>query len=470
MIDTIFFFLAAALLTNFTIGCFGYIFISIRPAYKNWPAFWVSLMIISVFVPAFGAILTLFPRAVPAQGMEFTVLHPLLSSLPFAKTPPTSSLTTALPIDLHMLGFIAISFYAIGCMFGLMKLIIGRARIRNIIANGRATAHEKHSYHTSSIAQTAFAWTPFLRPHNSHIIIPEKFTAQLTPAEISLIINHECGHIDRRDDEVGLVLRVLKIVFWPSVPFAWMFANWCQACEVQCDRAVTIGGTHQMREAYAHVLLKALHITANRVLSYPAASFSTNRLRKEKMRITHIMSGNVASFKQAAHRYSLLVAASCLTVLGAVTYAQTATADEQTSQANSVTMGGMITGRVTSRFGPAKDPFNEGKPRNHKGIDIGAPNGTPIYAPANGVILSATNIYQNKPNYGYVIVIETKGGVQTLLSHLGSYDVKAGQVVRKGEKLAEIGVTGKTTGPHVHIETRREGTLVDPETVWPLSN
>ena len=135
---------------------------------------------------------------------------------------------------------------------------------------------------------------------------------------------------------------------------------------------------------------------------------------------------------------------------------------------NRPTISPMVTGKLTSKFGPALDPFKKGKTRNHFGTDIAAPTGTPIYAPADGIIREATSIYDGKPAYGNVVVLETEGGVMTMFAHLDGYTVVSGQAVTKGAQIATVGSSGKSTGPHVHIETHKEGKRVDPETIWPI--
>jgi len=108
-------------------------------------------------------------------------------------------------------------------------------------------------------------------------------------------------------------------------------------------------------------------------------------------------------------------------------------------------------GTLTSRFG-----WRWG--RMHKGIDISAKVGTPIYAADGGkVIFSGT---QN--GYGKMIVIDHGNGLQTAYAHNSKNLVSAGQRVHKGQKIAEVGNTGRTTGPHLHFEVRKNGTPVNP--------
>lgn len=187
------------------------------------------------------------------------------------------------------------------------------------------------------------------------------------------------------------------------------------------------------------------------------------------MRITHIVNGSAVTFKCARDRMMLGLAAACVTSLGTLTIASTANArGDQASAAKSV-VSEIVSGRLTAKFGKSHDPFKSGDPVVHRGVDIAAPFGTPIHAPEAGTILAATNIYDGKPGYGNVVVIQTDDGTKTMFAHLQGYTVREGQRVTKGEQIATVGSSGKSTGPHVHIETQKDGALVDPMSVWGLA-
>lgn len=95
----------------------------------------------------------------------------------------------------------------------------------------------------------------------------------------------------------------------------------------------------------------------------------------------------------------------------------------------------------------------------HTGIDLGANMGTPIYATGNGVVIDT------KPNpggYGNQVLIDHGFGYQTRYAHMSRVDVVLGQHVVRGEKIGEVGNTGRSTGPHLHYEVIYRGTHVDP--------
>ena len=100
-----------------------------------------------------------------------------------------------------------------------------------------------------------------------------------------------------------------------------------------------------------------------------------------------------------------------------------------------------------------------GAGRNHKGIDIAAPQGTDIYAAMSGTVVE---IEYSNSGYGNHLVIDHGNGYKTLYAHCSAIHVEVGQKVNKGELIADVGSTGNSTGPHCHFEIRKNGTQMDP--------
>ncbi len=110
-------------------------------------------------------------------------------------------------------------------------------------------------------------------------------------------------------------------------------------------------------------------------------------------------------------------------------------------------------GVITSAFGWRPNPMGPGE-EFHKGIDIGAPMGTPIVAAASGVVVSAG---WNPGGYGNVVEIRHPNGSLTLYAHASRVLVRAGERVDQGQEIAEMGSTGYSTGPHCHFEIHPPG-------------
>jgi murein DD-endopeptidase MepM/ murein hydrolase activator NlpD len=113
---------------------------------------------------------------------------------------------------------------------------------------------------------------------------------------------------------------------------------------------------------------------------------------------------------------------------------------------------------MSSPFGVRMDPFLH-RPAMHTGLDMRGDVGDPVRATASGRV----TIAGREGGYGNMVEVEHGGGLATRYGHLSQIDVKIGQHVRIGEVIGRIGSTGRSTGPHLHYETRVDGEAVDPQ-------
>jgi murein DD-endopeptidase MepM/ murein hydrolase activator NlpD len=116
-----------------------------------------------------------------------------------------------------------------------------------------------------------------------------------------------------------------------------------------------------------------------------------------------------------------------------------------------------INGSIGSHYGGRLDPFTRDV-ETHLGIDIVAAKGTPIKATADGVVRLASREGQ----YGNLVVLEHPGGLSTRYGHLNRFNVKSRDTVKKGQVIGYVGMTGRTTGPHLHYEVRLNDRPVNP--------
>lgn len=113
---------------------------------------------------------------------------------------------------------------------------------------------------------------------------------------------------------------------------------------------------------------------------------------------------------------------------------------------------------LSRNFGIVSDPFS-GKKRFHHGIDFIAPVGNPIYATASGIVLKI----EKHPLWGNRITIKHSSMYSTVYAHVGKVKTSRGKKVARGEKIGEIGMSGLSSGPHIHYEVLCSGERVDPE-------
>ena len=114
--------------------------------------------------------------------------------------------------------------------------------------------------------------------------------------------------------------------------------------------------------------------------------------------------------------------------------------------------------RVASGFGYRVDPVYK-TVKFHAGLDFAAPQGTPIYATADGTVTTGGNTGNG---YGNHVIINHGYGYETLFGHMVRVKVRAGQSVKRGEVIGWVGSTGKSTGPHCHYEVHKNGEKLDP--------
>ena len=117
-----------------------------------------------------------------------------------------------------------------------------------------------------------------------------------------------------------------------------------------------------------------------------------------------------------------------------------------------------VQGIVTGSFGERIDPFN-GEGAFHSGVDISSSYGTPVIAPADGIVTAA----EVMGGYGRLIELNHGRGISTRYGHLSGFAVLPGEHVRRGDVIGYVGLTGRSTGPHLHYEVRINDTPVNPQ-------
>ena len=111
---------------------------------------------------------------------------------------------------------------------------------------------------------------------------------------------------------------------------------------------------------------------------------------------------------------------------------------------------------------PPKSGISQAFRPGHTGIDIYAPQGTPIKAAASGTVKLAEKNPEGFNGYGWIIILDHGDGISTWYAHCGGFAVKTGDKVKAGDTIGSVGMTGRTTGPHLHLELRVNARAVNP--------
>ena len=134
--------------------------------------------------------------------------------------------------------------------------------------------------------------------------------------------------------------------------------------------------------------------------------------------------------------------------------------------AQKMPLGAPVPTEISSRFGGRANPFSGYGGEIHLGLDFRGEVGDPVKATASGVV----NYASMQNGYGNIVRITHENGYETLFAHLSQIDVQMGQTIKAGDVVGKLGSTGRSTGPHLHYEIRKDGTPIDPERFLTLSS
>ncbi len=317
---------------------------------------------------------------------------------------------------------------------------------------------------------------------------------------LDAVLGHELAHIAHRDD-LWLRCQRLLLSFYPFFPPLWLACRHMHdARERMADRRALAAGCLPPRR-YALALLRVHQMQLN--LPTAVSAFGSNP-RRLVVRIRSILDlpsdpthtptrQRFAAWRglltQPAASLPLVVLLSILVLPMAAPQASaestadggvngqgepppSTSSDQATASPTpptAVTAGldrprtalqnPLAKGRLTAGFGPWKSPFKDGLP-HHDGLDLSSPKGSAIVAPADGTVRRVQTTELG--DFGVYLVIDHGDGLETFYAHLGNVVVEEGDRVRAGQTIATVGMSGKTTGPHLHFEVRRAGQPVDP--------
>jgi murein DD-endopeptidase MepM/ murein hydrolase activator NlpD len=116
-----------------------------------------------------------------------------------------------------------------------------------------------------------------------------------------------------------------------------------------------------------------------------------------------------------------------------------------------------VLGHITDSFGERLDPFS-GEGAFHRGVDVASDYGAPVHATADGVVINA----ETHTGYGRLVVVDHGFGITTWYAHLSAFSAIPGARVKRGEVVGYTGISGRSTGPHVHYEVRMNNAPVNP--------
>lgn len=376
---------------------------------------------------------------------------------------------------LPLLAALWLFIYAAGLAWAAVKQLRARRIWRELLAcaqrlspqalqaHGAFTTGQRHDIarHRLTVLRTDAAISPMLigvfRPR---LLLPAHLDA-LSREQQQMIIAHELHHWRARDPLCLAIAAIVQNIFWFNPALRWMAKQMEWALELDCDQHVLAGRPQQQRKQYAAALLQQW--SGNPPAAAAAFGGATIAERLRQMQHDSLPTLNAAAGWLIAAALAALLALSAMLQPAlaisapAGTQAYAAPPDILAHAPQQAWRAPLEKMRVTSFFGVMRSVL----PTPHKGIDFGAAKGTPVHATAAGTVVAAGPIAENDGGYGITVIVD-HGAEQSLYAHLDSVTVVPGQRLAAGQRIGAVGATGFATGPHLHLEMRRNGAIVDP--------
>lgn len=387
-----------------------------------------------MMLPVFGLMAVMTTKLIP---LPISPIPPLFLGESPSFDGPAGPLEPTASVDmLAVFAWGAVYFILMGILFELIRFARQRFRLVQIIQ--QAEWRQGVLYTEESVPP--FAWDDRL------VVLPQSLTRALTDEDLDLIIAHERTHIQRRDGRWFAALALIDALFWFNPAIRKQTAKCRQAAERSVDEFV-LTNCPSRRKAYASSLITVLEFTAGRSIT-AAASMSAGSIEETKMRLKRIM-GHKDRAGNKMRSTVVGIAAAALFAQGAVA----AVLFTSPSELSVIPVKGVVTSPFGKRFDPISDKKNM-----HRGIDIKAKKGTPVLAAGGGVVTFA----DYRGGYGKLVEIDHGAGLFTRYAQLEKMKVSVGDRVTAGQKIATVGSSGRSTGPHLHFEVIAGGKNVDP--------
>ncbi len=390
----------------------------------------------------------------------------------------------AMPVQpapaLLWLGYAWLGLYSAGLAFSAARWLQARRRLAALMAASQRLDHLDLAAHAGfanlyrklpEVREIDAPIAPMLVGLARPVLLLPRHLRDFDPAQQRLVIEHELTHLARRDPLWMHASFLLQAVQWFNPMVARLGRRMAWAQELGCDRSVLQGRPHTLRRAYAAALVAQMRMQATPDHA-TALAFGGSVVDAVAARIGMIRDGVPAMPRAVAGAIGwaalpAVLAASVLLqpVLAWRLDPEPATtpgvAGEPSPAALPRWQAPVERPRVSAFFGIQHAPTG----RPHGGIDFAARIGTPIVAPADGIVVASTNNYKGEGKWGELVAIEHANGLRSLYAHMDQRQVKEGDHVTAGQQIGISGATGKVTGPHLHMEVARNGQNIDPQTL-----
>ncbi len=312
--------------------------------------------------------------------------------------------------------------------------------------------------------KSSFVYSPCLYGFfNPCILLPDDIEEKIHIDDLKYVIAHELAHYKRKDILIYMIIYILQIIYWFN-PIVWYgLCKMKNDCEIACDALALSSFEEDEKENYGLCIINLLE--KNRAKPYRIITTEfINKKRYLKRRIIMIK-----KFKEGSYKLSLVTILLFMLMSGVFLSNgnMKVSADDYSSSTpvinkEDIQLIEMIwpvpnSKRISAPFGKRVHPVTKME-RNHTGIDIPGKEGEIIIAAADGKVVFS----EFDEGYGKTIIIDHGNDLATVYAHCSELLVKENEEITSGTAIGKIGMTGASTGPHLHFEVRKDGEAVEP--------
>lgn len=423
-------------------------------ALRHWPALYWCLLALS-FLP-----LVPMPELYQHWTVPSVLLMDTVTSVQAFTAQPLHPSLTEPPVNTAFYWRLALALVAIISLLSLWRVVKQWQQVqlliqlstpidKTLLLNNRQLELVPAGF---EIRQTQAAISPFVAGWRRMVLVLPAYITHMSEQQRQLLIEHELTHLQRRDPQQLLVLRLLVALCWFNPALRLLEQAFIRSMELAVDKAV-LNKQPEQALLYGQTLLTSLKQSQPQQMPVLMPGFIQANANPGfyQQRLQQLFQpAPVLSVWQKWRATTLLCSTALLLNVGCAQLSFSSPPQEWLLPVGKVP--------INSFYGE-QHPFRKNRP--HQGLDFGAKRGATVKAAHKGKVLIADATSLNN-RYGKAVLIDHGHGYQTLYAHLDDFYIEAGQTVEPGQPIGKVGSTGRVTGPHLHFELLIDGKQQDP--------
>lgn len=423
-------------------------------ALQHWPDLYWCLLALS-FLP-----LLPMPQLYQYWTVPSVLLLDTVTSVQALTAQPLHPSLTEPPTDTAFYWRLTLGLIAIISLLSLWRVVKQWQQVQRLIQQSQPLDKALLLNNTQlqlvpaefEIRLTQAAISPFVAGWSRMVLILPAYISAMSEQQRQLLIEHELVHLQRRDPQQLLLIRILVALCWFNPVLRRIEQAFIRSMELAVDKAVLQQQPDQAL-LYGQTLLCSLKQSQAEQMPALMPGFIQSNASQSfyQQRLQQLFQPTPAlSYWQKWRATTLLCSTALLLNVGCAQLSFSSPPQEWQLPVGKVP--------INSFYGE-KHPFRKNRP--HQGLDFGAKRGATVKAAQKGKVLIADAKSLND-RYGKAVLIDHGHGYQTLYAHLDGFYVEAGQTVEPGQPIGKVGSTGRVTGPHLHFELLIDGKQQDP--------